>query len=245
MSTYLTKIRTKFETADSCKKRKTIAVWIRAAVQILFFIWFPSLFTAAFAGVRYIAVQIGHTEPFALTPFVRTLCGLCLFTILFGRFFCGFACAFGSFGDALHAACRTICKKCKKKPLQLPEKLCRIVPVIKYIVLGMILVLCFTGQETQLQGSSPWEVFSLLRMGNVSLHGKTVGLILLILLVAGMCIKERFFCLFFCPMGAVFSLLPVLPFFPCTETGHPVCVAAAAVPETARLPWNCRRMECP
>ena len=31
--------------------------------------------------------------------------------------------------------------------------------------------------------------------------------------LAGMCVQERFFCRFFCPMGAVFSLLPVLPFF--------------------------------
>ena len=40
-----------------------------------------------------------------------------------------------------------------------------------------------------------------------------IGLVVLILLIAGMCVQERFFCRFFCPMGAVFSLLPVLPFF--------------------------------
>ena len=35
---------------------------------------------------------------------------------------------------------------------------------------------------------------------------------LLTILMIGMCVQERFFCRFFCPMGAVFSLLPALPF---------------------------------
>lgn len=49
--------------------------------------------------------------------------------------------------------------------------------------------------------------------GNFKLGGYLVGLVLLVLIIAGMCFEERFFCRNFCPMGAVFSLLPVLPFF--------------------------------
>ena len=40
-----------------------------------------------------------------------------------------------------------------------------------------------------------------------------IGLVILLLLMVGMCVQERFFCRFFCPMGAVFSLLPVLSVF--------------------------------
>ena len=53
----------------------------------------------------------------------------------------------------------------------------------------------------------------MLRAGNWKLTGYLAGVLILLLLMAGMCVQERFFCRFFCPMGAVFSLLPVLPFF--------------------------------
>lgn len=38
-------------------------------------------------------------------------------------------------------------------------------------------------------------------------------IIILLLIIVGMAVCERFFCRFLCPMGAVFSLLPILPFF--------------------------------
>lgn len=36
--------------------------------------------------------------------------------------------------------------------------------------------------------------------------------ILMCIVIVGMAIKERFFCQFLCPLGAVFAILPVLPF---------------------------------
>ena len=203
-------MKQKFDWNDK-KVKKQIHRLLRAGIQLMFFIVFPSIFTAAFAGVRYLAVQIGQTEPLELTAFVKVLCGLCLFTMIFGRFFCGYACAFGSFGDALHALYQIICKKLKIKSVKLPESVCQLVPVLKYLLLGGILVLCFTGNEGRMKGSSPWEVFSLLRMGRFSMQQKAAGVVLLILIVIGMCVKERFFCQFLCPMGAVFALMPILP----------------------------------
>ena len=64
-----------------------------------------------------------------------------------------------------------------------------------------------------IRGKSPWDVFSMIHAGNFGFERYTVGGIVLILLVVGMCFQKRFFCRFFCPMGAVFSILPVLPFF--------------------------------
>ena len=136
------------------KIKKQIHRLLRAGIQLMFFIVFPSIFTAAFAGVRYLAVQIGQTEPLELTAFVKVLCGLCLFTMIFGRFFCGFACAFGSFGDALHALYQNICKKLKIKSVKLPESVCQIAPVLKYLLLGGILILCCAGNEGRMKGRS-------------------------------------------------------------------------------------------
>ena len=53
----------------------------------------------------------------------------------------------------------------------------------------------------------------MIHAGNFKLNGYLIGLVILVLLIVGMCLEERFFCRNFCPMGAVFSLVPVLPTF--------------------------------
>ena len=56
-------------------------------------------------------------------------------------------------------------------------------------------------------------LFSMLHAGNFRLSSYIPGIVLLVLILVGMFFEERFFCRFLCPMGAVFSLLPILPFF--------------------------------
>ncbi|MFR7376056.1 MAG: 4Fe-4S binding protein [Oliverpabstia sp.] len=70
-----------------------------------------------------------------MTSFVTVLLVICLYTMVFGRFFCGFVCAFGAFGDALHALYTKVCKKRKKKPVKIPEKAVGILCYMKYLVL--------------------------------------------------------------------------------------------------------------
>ena len=81
-------------------KRK-IPKYIRMIVLLIFFTIMPSIYTTAFSGVKYIFTQIGNGQQVELTSFVTILIVLCLYTIVFGRFFCGFAYAFGSLGDYL------------------------------------------------------------------------------------------------------------------------------------------------
>ena len=197
----------------SKKQLKQIHTWLRAAIQLLYFIFIPSVYTAAFAGVKYIFTQIGEGERIEFTSFVTVLILICVYTILFGRFFCGFACAFGTLGDAVHALYRYIFKKMKKKPLLISDEWANWLDKLKYIVLTVIVLMCFAGVYGKAKGTSPWDVFSMIRAGNFKLGGYIVGLLILILILVGMCLEERFFCRNLCPMGAVFSLLPVLPFF--------------------------------
>ena len=102
----------------NAKQLKKIHIWIRAIIQLLYFIFIPSVYTAAFAGVKYIFTQIGAGEKVALTSFVTVLIVVCVYTAVFGRFFCGFACAFGSLGDGVNALYRLICKKMKKNKIR-------------------------------------------------------------------------------------------------------------------------------
>lgn len=203
----------KFKAMSPKLRKRKIQTWFRAGVQLLFFILFPSMFTAAFNGVKYIFTQLGSGNRIELTAFVAVLLMLCVYTMIFGRFFCGFACAFGSFGDAVHAIYVSCCRKLKKKPVSIPAKAAEKLTYIKYVILTIILILCYLGVYSSLKGTSPWDVFSMLRAGNLGLGSYIIGAVLLVLIIIGMCVQERFFCRFMCPMGAVFSILPIASTF--------------------------------
>ena len=118
----------------SKKQKKQLNTWLRAVIQLLYFLFLPSAFTAAFGGVKYMFTQIGVEAKIELTSFVAVLLVLCAYTIVFGRFFCGFACAFGSLGDALHAMYLKICKKLKKKPVSLKKEWEQWLILLKYVL---------------------------------------------------------------------------------------------------------------
>ena len=65
----------------TAKERKKIHTWLRALIQLLYFIFIPSVYTAAFAGVKYIFTQIGAGEKVAMTSFVTVLLVICLYTL--------------------------------------------------------------------------------------------------------------------------------------------------------------------
>ena len=84
------------------KKRQQKVRLIRAAIQLIFFIAAPSLFSTAFAGIKSIFLAIGGQQSVTWNSFLDITALLLIITILFGRHFCGYACAFGSLGDALY-----------------------------------------------------------------------------------------------------------------------------------------------
>lgn len=167
------------------KKKKKISVQtiIEVMIRAVFFIIYPALFSTAFTGIKLIVEQITQRASLQWNSFVQTLVVLLVFTIVFGRFFCGFACAFGSLSDWVRAAYVWVCKKFKKKPVTLGMELTATLSLIKYVVLLLILFLCFGGTYVKLKGSSPWDVFSMLHAGNFALEGYFAGVVLLILIL--------------------------------------------------------------
>ena len=141
------------------KKRRT---WLRTGVQLFFFVSMPGAFVAGFSGVKQIFLHIGAGEVLSVDSFTLSLLGLCGFTLLFDRFFCGYACAFGSLGDAVWALSGLIQKKLfhRKKQLRLPERAVLLGQKVKYLLLAWLVALYVTRQEKMLTGASPWEVFS-------------------------------------------------------------------------------------
>lgn len=65
----------------SKKDIRNIHTWVRAVIQLLYFLFLPSAFTAAFSGVKYIFQQLGAGAKIELTSFVSVLLVLCAYTM--------------------------------------------------------------------------------------------------------------------------------------------------------------------
>jgi hypothetical protein len=195
-------------------KRRLTTV-LRLAIQVVFFIVFPSLFAAGFTGVRYVAGQVHSHDPVSFNLFVLNLLILFASVVLFGRFFCGYLCAFGSLGDWLYLASSKLLKLAGKRPLRLPVRLTHALLYLKYLILVAIVAACLTDTYRLVSGYDPWSVFAALLSGNplsIQAHeGWQIACLVLGVIVVGMLLIERFFCQFLCPLGALLGLLPMLP----------------------------------
>ena len=193
------------------KSRRTHAL-LRSAVQLVFFIAMPGAFYAGFAGITSIFGNISSGEPIELNGFVWTLILVAAFTMLFGRFFCGYICAFGSFGDFVHWLSGLIQTRLfkRKKQFELPEKATKVLRILKYLNLAFIVIFVALGLYAKLRGANAWDVFSQLTSLSFRFDGLSVGILLFAAVVVLMAIKERGFCQFLCPLGAFFALLPMM-----------------------------------
>ena len=188
--------------------------WIAdIVIRGFFFIFFMTAWSSGFSGVKYLCEQIHTGRPLEFNAFVQVLGALAIFTIIFGRYFCGKACAFGTYGDAVFWLAGKIAKTLGKRHPGIPGDPEKKLKHIKYFVLIAICLMCIFGLSTLIIEYSPWTAFAGIRSGKLSLKtGGIIGLLLLAGCTAGMAVEKRFFCKFLCPFGAVFALLPVMPF---------------------------------
>ena len=194
-------------------KKQTVVRVARILVQIVCFLIAPAMFSQAFSGLKNMLTAIGTGTPLEWSSFTVKLVALLCVTIVFGRIFCGWACAFGALNDWVYQIVAAITKKLGIKLPQIPERARILLQKVKYLVLFLVLLLCFTGKGSLVTTYSPWTVFSMLTAGNFAIGNFAVSGVILLLMMVGMALQERFFCQFICPMGAVFSLMPQLPFF--------------------------------
>ncbi len=189
------------------KKKISAFKIVKAAIQLISFLLLPGLFIDSFNGIKaLVQALISGTASFAaLFPALFPSALLILATLIFGRLFCGYMCAFGTLGDAVHLLGR----KLFKIKYRISEKADRGLKWIKYLLLAFLIFTWITGIGV-FSGWSPWDAFgSLLTLPPdfaYAFTSLTVGTILLFLIVIGSLFVERFFCRYLCPMGAIFSL---------------------------------------
>ena len=193
------------------KQKTNVLQIIRNVIQLVCFLLLPGLFIDSFNGIKAAiqAISGGSVDFATLLPSIFPSVLLIIATIIFGRFFCGFMCAFGTLGDAVHY----IGKKVFKLNYRMPEAADKKLKWIKDFLLVFLVFTWITGIGV-FSGWSPWDAFgSLLTLPPdfaYAFTSLTIGTILLLLIVIGSLFVERFFCRYLCPMGAVFSIASLL-----------------------------------
>lgn len=191
--------------------------WPKAAIQILSFLLLPGLFEAQFSAVETIvsAIYQGTVSWERIRYSVWMLLATVPAVVVVGRFFCGYFCSFGAVQDFLWFAgskLKTQFRKAGAKKLHSNSKKSgRTVPTgwIKYGVLLFWAVFVWSGM-VKWNIAGPWQVF-----GQYSSIGHwpgvkpllSIGGALLLMILIGSVLIQRFFCRYLCPMGAIYSLI--------------------------------------
>jgi len=194
----------------SSKKPIPKAHIVRRASQILFFLILPGLFTQILTSLKSIVTGISSgTFSVQGNMFDMLLLASAILVSAFaGRFFCGWMCAFGAYGDFLAAAG----KKLKIKHIEVPELLDKGLKSIKYVLLGGLVVFVWGLQIVTIpSGVNPMEAFGLIfSFGNLPdfsllIASFLTGSILLAMISIVSLFIPRFFCRYLCPTGALLA----------------------------------------
>ena len=183
--------------------------WVKVVIQILSLALIPGLFEGEFAAVGNIVSCIykGNISWESVKYSVWMLVATVPATVLVGRFFCGFFCSFGAVQDLLwFGSHRLRALFPGKRNLKKADRIFRFA---KYAVLFYFIIFVWSG-VTAVKTAGPWQVF-----GQYVSFGHwpglkpllSVGGILLLVIFIGSLFVQRFFCRYFCPMGAIYSLI--------------------------------------
>ncbi len=185
---------------------------IRYIIQLISFILLPGLFILTWNSIKVLFIALINntfTLDTMLIP-ILTLVAVIPITMLWGRFFCGYLCAFGSMQELLNY----IAKKLKIKQININYKLDKLLKYIKYIIIVLLIILWIL--NITLDTINPWNIFGIYSSYkawlDLSAFISIGGFILLLIIISSLFI-ERVFCRYFCPLGGVFTIISKLRLF--------------------------------
>jgi len=178
---------------------------LRHSVQLILFILLPGLYAITFSEVKTVYKMIigGNFNFLQAFPSLIEFVAIMLVTIILGRWFCGWICAFGAYNDLIYF----ISKKIFKGKFKVNEQVDSILKYLKYVVLLFIIIVSWTIGSNILQTVSPWDAFGQITNLSTVFSRLLIGLILLVLITIGAAFIERFFCRYLCPLGAIFAII--------------------------------------
>jgi len=183
----------------------------RLTVQLLMLFILPGLYIMAFSGLKEIVVMLksGNFDFLQALPSLAEFVSVTALSILMGRFFCGWMCAFGTFNDLVYM----VSKKLFKTNFRISEKLDSYLKKVKYGVLASILLVGSILGSNLFSSLSPWDAFAQLTDFPNILLTLPLGVLILLLITLGSFFVERFFCRYLCPLGAFFTLVSGVSIF--------------------------------
>jgi len=186
------------------KKIKKTQV-LRHVIQFILFLLLPGLYAMTFSELKTVYQMIigGNFNFLQAFPSLVEFVAVMLLTIVMGRWFCGWLCAFGAYNDLIYF----IARKVFKVKFRVNEKVDSILKYTKYVVLIFIIIISWTMGSDILGTTSPWDAFGQITDLPTVFSSLIIGLILLVLITIGAFFVERFFCRYLCPLGAVFSII--------------------------------------
>lgn len=190
-------------------KKASPLMLVRRIIQAASFVLFPGLFISTFAGIKtvYTAILGGTFSIAQNAGDLILVISMLLITAIMGRFFCGFLCSFGSMGDLFWF----LGTKLKLRRPKISQHADRLLKGLKYgILIGIVLLVWTLGLSILGGTANPWTIFGMYATlsGWADLSSLiSIGALLLLLIIAGSMLIERFFCRYLCPLGAVFSIV--------------------------------------
>lgn len=181
---------------------------VRHIVQLIAFLLFPELFITVLHAVGDVVTALtkGTFSVDTLSAQLITIAAVFFITAVWGRFFCGYLCSFGTLQELFFR----MFQKLFPRKTRIPARLDSVLQDLKYLVFAFIAVALWIMALPMEASFSPWGVFGMLISGNGSVMAAavhTVGFVLLLVILIASLFAERFFCRYLCPLGALFTIV--------------------------------------
>ena len=122
-----------------------------------------------------------------------------VFTLLFGRAFCGQICPFGALQELIG--------KFSNRKLTVPEKADRPLRLLKYAVLVIVTVMAWITTTIWISPYDPYSAFAHIWAGGELFNEMGIGFAILIIVLMASIFMDRFFCKYLCPAGALYGIV--------------------------------------
>ena len=173
------------------KLRKLRPLFLLGAVVILgFYRGGPGIISSFQNTYLFI---IGATDKW---PAIVLFIGVLVLTYFFGKVFCGWTCYLGAIQEFLHI---------RKLEILNTEKAQKVMRIIRYVILGILLVQLTLTQSIEWSKIGPFKVIFNLYSPNIT------GYILLGILLISSLFIHRPFCKMVCPAGLIFGWITKIP----------------------------------
>jgi NapH/MauN family ferredoxin-type protein len=163
-----------------------------------------------FGGVESLITVLSSgtmLDKIALSSFVLLVATI-LTALIFRRSFCGNICPLGT----LQELSARLGKKVFGKRFTIPEKIDRYARYLKYGIFVVVVMFSVLLGELVFRPYDPWVAWQ--HLSSVELFSAfSAGLVILILLLLGSTLYDRFFCKYLCPMGGFLGIIGKIGYF--------------------------------